>query len=434
MTARPYSAPAFWRETCCSAWAASRRACGRSSASTSSTRARFASASRSWSSALRLAPFVAPDAGHFLEQRPPLLGPQRQRLVDHALADEEEGVVGQVGGVEQVDEVLEPDPLLVEQVVVLAGAEEPPSELDRLEVDRQQPVRVAQDERDVGHAEGGSLLGAGEDHVLGLAQAQGAALLAQGPAQRVGEVALAGAVRPHDGADAGAELDDRALAERLEALQPQGEQACRSGHGRLRPHRPRLPEQLRRLKLAGSRPRALDGRRFSVGSAGASPWPGWRSSSREATSSSVHGSGTSGSDAGAASQAELDRLETAIQSAELGQLGRPLRATKKLTRLRPQGLDGLRRGRGLGHAPRVALAQADDAPADGHLDPEDLVVVRPDGVEQPVLRSLAGEALRVLLQSALGALERPERAVAGELGGGQGGHERRWRRSYPRSR
>ena len=73
---------------------------------------------------------VAPDAGHLLEQRPSLLRPQRERLVDHALADEQERVVGEVRAVEQVDEVAQPDPLLVEQVVVLAGAVQPPPELD----------------------------------------------------------------------------------------------------------------------------------------------------------------------------------------------------------------------------------------------------------------------------------------------------------------
>ena len=53
---------------------------------------------------------VAADAGDLLEQRPALLRPEGEGLVDHALADEQEGVVGEVGRVEQVDEVAEPDP------------------------------------------------------------------------------------------------------------------------------------------------------------------------------------------------------------------------------------------------------------------------------------------------------------------------------------
>ena len=83
---------------------------------------------------------MLPDAGRLLEERPALLGPQRERLVDHALADEEEGVVGQVGVVEQVDQVAQADPLAVEEVLVLARAEEPAAELDLAEVDRQQAV------------------------------------------------------------------------------------------------------------------------------------------------------------------------------------------------------------------------------------------------------------------------------------------------------
>ena len=195
------------RASCCSAWAASRRACGRSSARRSRTRSRFASASAS--SCLRRPPppLVPADAGRLLEERPALLRPQRERLVDHALADEQEGVVGQVGIVEQVDEVAQPDALAVEQVLVLARPEEPPPQLDLAEVDRQQPVLVVDDERHVGHADGPPRRRAGEDDVLGPPRAQRPALLAQRPAQRVGEVALAAAVGAHDGADARSELD-----------------------------------------------------------------------------------------------------------------------------------------------------------------------------------------------------------------------------------
>ena len=153
MIARPYSRPAVWREACCSAWA---RQAARLRPQLRQDVLDPGQVGLGLCELLlgpRLASLVAADAGHFLEERAPLLGPQRQRLVHHALADEEEGVVGQMGRVEQIDEVLEPDPLLVQQVVVLAGAEEPPSQLDRLEVDRQQPVRVAEDQSHVRHAE-----------------------------------------------------------------------------------------------------------------------------------------------------------------------------------------------------------------------------------------------------------------------------------------
>ena len=45
---------------------------------------------------LAAAAVVAADPGRLLEQRPALFGAQRQRLVDHALADEQERVVGDV--------------------------------------------------------------------------------------------------------------------------------------------------------------------------------------------------------------------------------------------------------------------------------------------------------------------------------------------------
>ena len=194
----------------------------------SSTRARFASDSISCSSALRRrrscrrTPATSSNSGRRSSGR------KRQRLVDHALADEQERVVGQVRAVEQVDEVAQPDALLVEEVLVLAAAEEPATELEDLEVDRQQPIAVVEDERDVGHALGGALLRPGPDDVLGLARAEGAALLPERPAERVREVALARAVRPDDRADPATELDVRPLGERLEPLETEREQA-RSG-------------------------------------------------------------------------------------------------------------------------------------------------------------------------------------------------------------
>ena len=43
---------------------------------------------------------VAPDAGDLLEQRATFLGPEGEGLVDHPLADEQEGVVGEVRAIE----------------------------------------------------------------------------------------------------------------------------------------------------------------------------------------------------------------------------------------------------------------------------------------------------------------------------------------------
>ncbi len=167
----------------------------------------------------RTAALVLPDASRLLEERAALLGPQREGLVDHALPDEEEGVIGQVGVVEQLDQVTQADALAVQEVLVLARAEEPTAELDLAEIDREQPVAVVDDEADVGHAHGAAIGAAREDEVLGPSAAKSPTLLAERPAQPVGEVRLAAAVGAHDRGDAGAQLDDGALRERLEADQ-----------------------------------------------------------------------------------------------------------------------------------------------------------------------------------------------------------------------
>ena len=162
----------------------------------SSTRARFASASTSCSSALRRrrscrrTPATSSNRGRRSSGR------SGERLVDHALADEEECVVGQVRGVEQIDEIAEPDPLAVEQVVVLAGPVQPPARARapgsrpaaarrRCRASRVTSAMPSADRRSE----------PGEDHVLRRAGPQRTALLAEHPAERVGEVALARAIR-----------------------------------------------------------------------------------------------------------------------------------------------------------------------------------------------------------------------------------------------
>ena len=123
------------RASCCSAWACEASRLGtqlvEQVADALEVRGRLEQVG------LGLAPaaLVLADAGRLLEQRAPLLGPQGERLVDHALADEEERVVGDVRVVEQVDEVAQPDPLAVEEVLVLARPVEPARQLHLAEVD-----------------------------------------------------------------------------------------------------------------------------------------------------------------------------------------------------------------------------------------------------------------------------------------------------------
>ena len=310
---------------------------------------------------LAAAALVAPDPGDLLEQRPALLGPQRERLVDHALADEQERVLGEVRRVEQVDEVAQADPLLVEQVVVLAGAVEAPAELDHVVLDRQQPVGVVEDEGDVGHALGAALLGAGPDDVLALADPERAALLAERPAEGVGQVALARAVGPDDRADAGPELDERPLGERLEALDAQGQEAGR------RAHEP--------LVVSGSGAGRAAARRCAPGAARA------------------------GLPFALAAPRAPRRRPPSRRCAATGPRRRPSTRPSTTTSM------------------RNCFSWSG-----------------PDRLEQPVLRPLARRPLGVLLEPALGALERGQRRVGGELRAPPSAWSQSRAASQPRSR
>ena len=148
---------------------------------------------------------------------------------------------------------------LVQQVVVLARAVEPAADLEHPVVDRQQAVGVVEDEGDVGHADRRPALRSGEDDVLALARPERPALLAERPAEGIGEVALARAVGPDDRADAAAELDDGPLGEGLEAVEPKTEQPGRGAHPRpprvtRRPRPParRGPARRRRSRRSGA--------------------------------------------------------------------------------------------------------------------------------------------------------------------------------------
>ena len=225
-------------------------------------------------------PLVAPDPGDLLEQGPPLLGAERQRLVDHALADEQERVLREVRAVQQVDEVAQPDALAVEEVVVLARAVEAPAELDHAVLDRQQGVAVVEHERHVGHALGRPLLGARPDHVLGAPDPERSPLLAQRPAERVGEVGLARSVGPDDGADARAELDSVRSANDLNPWTRSPSSRAGAVTSRLPSPRP-TPRRRRRSSAPARRPIAAGspsaGRRRRL--RGARRRPSWRSTS-----------------------------------------------------------------------------------------------------------------------------------------------------------
>ena len=82
----------------------------------------------------------------------------------------------------------------------------------------------------------------------------------------------------------------------------------------------------------------------------------------------------------------------------------------------PDLLHRLRRGGRLCDPPRRPLADAQPLPVDPDLDAERLLVVGPGRVHEPVRRPVAGMSLGVLLEPALGTLERDDRRFGDQLG------------------
>jgi hypothetical protein len=109
------------------------------------------------------------------------------------------------------------DPVL-RRTAAVGGA----ADRDLGEVEREDPRRVVECQRDLGDAEPRAPDGAGEDHVLHRAAAQRARRLgAEDPREGVGDVGLAGPVGADDDVHAGLELEHRGVGERLEAGQPE---------------------------------------------------------------------------------------------------------------------------------------------------------------------------------------------------------------------
>ena len=109
-----------------------------------------------------------------------------------------------------------------------------------------------------------------------------------------------------------------------------------------------------------------------------------------------------------------------------------------------QDVERLGRGRGLRDPPGRTLAHAEDAAVHEDLDLEPLLVIGAHGLDEVVDGPLAGRPLGVLLEPALGALERrhrrgprrsPARRARGSSRGPSPSRGRgRWRRRAPRTR
>ncbi len=165
---------------------------------------------------------VAAHVGRLFDEAAALVGAQAQHLFDQPLAYEGVGALAELGVEEEVVDVAQADAVAVDQVLALSVAVGAAADDDLLEVDWQPAVAVVEDEVDLAHADGRLLAATGEDDVFEATGAERAgALFAEDPANGVGDVALADAVRPDDAGDAGPELEDSLSSEALEPAQLQ---------------------------------------------------------------------------------------------------------------------------------------------------------------------------------------------------------------------
>ena len=166
-------------------------------------------------------PLEASQPGRLLDELPPLLGLRAEDLLDAPLADDRAHRAAEPDVREQLDEVRAPHRRAVDEVLPLAAAVQPPHERDLRERQlRERAVLVVEEQLDLAVVGGRPVLAAREEHVVRLLGPKLARReAARGPEQRIGDVRLPGAVRPHDDGDPALEANLDRLGERLEPAQ-----------------------------------------------------------------------------------------------------------------------------------------------------------------------------------------------------------------------
>ena len=167
-----------------------------------------------------LAALVLGDAGGFFDELPPLLRFGLHQGGDAVLLHEGIGPGADARSHEKFPDIQKTAGNLVDRVFAFSFAVEASRDHDLAEL-RIGPRKLLliRHERhgNLGHADGAGLLGAVEDDVVHLLAAEGPdPLLAHDPADRIGDVALAAAVRTDDAADSGGEVDDDLVPEGFE--------------------------------------------------------------------------------------------------------------------------------------------------------------------------------------------------------------------------
>ena len=170
----------------------------------------------------------ATEPGRLLDQPSPLRRLRRENRLDLALADDRVHPLAEPEVGEQLDEVEPPHRGPVDEVLALAAAVQPPRDRELRIVDGQGPVGVVEEQLDLAEVGRAARSAAGEEDVVGLLGPQlGRAERAGGPADRVGDIGLARAVRADDHADARLETNLDRVGEGLEATQLDGAQMHR---------------------------------------------------------------------------------------------------------------------------------------------------------------------------------------------------------------
>ncbi len=172
----------------------------------------------------------AAETGRLLDQGAPLLRLRREDRLDLALADDRVHPLAETEVGEQLDQVEPAHRRAVDEVLALAAAVQAARDRELRVVDGHGAVRVVEQELHLAELGRAAPAGAREEDVVGLLGAQLArAQRAGGPADRVGDVRLAGAVRPDDHADARLEAHLDRVGERLEATDLDRAQMHRGG-------------------------------------------------------------------------------------------------------------------------------------------------------------------------------------------------------------
>src|ERR1035437_6992686 len=164
------------------------------------------------------------DAGGFLENHPAIFRLARKNLRDVALRQNAVGRATDARAHEKLLNVLEPARRAVEKIFAAAVAKNPARQrhfvIGNFDARCAQTffADAAERERDFAHAHRLATVRAVEDHVRHFAAAQRLGrLLAEHPADGVGDVRFAATVRADDGRDAGLKIQRRLVREGLEA-------------------------------------------------------------------------------------------------------------------------------------------------------------------------------------------------------------------------